>query len=167
MSRDGTLAQFPVIHFAAHGFAVPEAPDLSALVLTPGNGSTPKGGNTPGEANAPEDGYLTAREIARLKLNAQFVNLAACETGMGRILGGEGVVGLSEAFLTAGARSLSVSLWQVSDEGTRTFMTELYRAVTERGLSFARAMTEVKRAFIREGPFREPFYWAPFVYYGR
>lgn len=167
MSRDGTLAKFPVIHFATHGFAVPEAPDLSALVLTPGNGSTAGDGGTPGDSTSTEDGYLTTREIAGLRLNAQFVNLSACETGMGRILGGEGVVGLSEAFLTAGARSLSVSLWPVSDEGTRTFMTELYRAVARRGLSFAWAMTEVKRAFIREGPFREPFYWAPFVFYGR
>jgi CHAT domain-containing protein/tetratricopeptide (TPR) repeat protein len=154
MSRDGTLARFSVIHFATHGIAVPEAPDLSALILSQG------------ESEGTEDGYLTTREIAGLKLNADFVNLSACETGMGKILGGEGVVGLSEAFLTAGANSLSVSLWQVSDEGTREFMTGLYRAVRERGLSWARAMTEMKRAFIRGGAFREPFYWAPFVYYG-
>lgn len=154
MSRDGTLARFSVIHFATHGVAVPEAPDLSALVLSQG------------ESEGTEDGYLTTREIAGLKLNADFVNLSACETGMGRILAGEGVVGLSEAFLTAGANSLSVSLWQVSDQGTRKFMTELYRAVRERGLSYARAMTEVKRSFLRAGPFTEPFYWAPFVYYG-
>jgi len=154
MSRDGTLARFGVIHFATHGIAVPEAPDLSALVLSLG------------ESEGAEDGYLTMREIAGLKLNADFVNLSACETGMGRILGGEGVVGLSEAFLNAGANSLSVSLWQVSDEGTQKFMTELYRAVKERGLSYARAMTEVKRSFLRSGPFKEPFYWAPFVYYG-
>jgi CHAT domain-containing protein/tetratricopeptide (TPR) repeat protein len=167
MSRDGSLARFPVMHFATHGFAVPEAPDLSALVLAPGNGGTAGAGGAPGDGAAAEDGYLTTREIAGLKLNAQFVNLSACETGMGRILGGEGVVGLSQAFLTAGASSLSVSLWPVSDEGTQTFMTELYEAVARRGLSFARAMTEVKRAFIREGSFREPFYWAPFVFYGR
>ena len=131
-----------------------EAPDLSALVLSQG------------ESEGTEDGYLTTREIAGLKLNADFVNLSACETGMGRILAGEGVVGLSEAFLTAGANSLSVSLWQVSDQGTQKFMTELYRAVRERGLSHARAMTEVKRSFLRAGPFTEPFYWAPFVYHG-
>ncbi|MGO9310795.1 MAG: CHAT domain-containing protein [Spirochaetia bacterium] len=152
MSRDGTLARFSVIHFATHGIAVPEAPDLSALVLSQGEGTG--------------DGYLTTREIAGLTMKADFVNLSACETGMGRILAGEGVVGLSEAFLTAGAGSLSVSLWQVSDEGTRKFMTELYRAVEERGLSYARAMTEVKRSFLRAGPFTEPFYWAPFVFYG-
>lgn len=167
MSRDGSLARFPVIHLATHGFSVPEAPDLSALVLTSGKGGTSGAGGASGDGAATEDGYLTTREIAGLKLNAQFVNLSACETGMGRILGGEGVVGLSQAFLTAGASSLSVSLWPVSDEGTRTFMTELYQAVAQRGLSFARAMTEVKRAFIREGRFREPFFWAPFVFYGR
>ena len=154
MSRDGTLAQYSVIHFATHGIAVPNAPDLSALVLSQG------------ESEGTEDGYLTTREIGGLKLNADFVNLSACDTGIGRILGGEGVVGLSEAFITAGANSLSVSLWQVSDEGTQKFMTGLYTAVKERGLSFARAMTEVKRSFLRAGAFREPFYWAPFVFYG-
>jgi CHAT domain-containing protein/tetratricopeptide (TPR) repeat protein len=152
MSRDGTLAGYSVLHFATHGIAVPEAPELSALVLSRNDGS--------------EDGYLTMREIADLKLAADFVNLSACDTGMGRILGGEGVVGLSEAFLTAGAGSLSVSLWPVSDEGTRLFMTELYTAAARRGLSWAAAMTEVKRAFIREGRFREPLYWAAFVFYG-
>jgi CHAT domain-containing protein/tetratricopeptide (TPR) repeat protein len=154
MSRNGTLGRFGVVHLATHGIAVPQAPDLSALVLSLGAG----GGS--------EDGYLTMREIAALELQADFVNLSACETGMGRILAGEGVVGLSEAFLRAGTASLSVSLWPVSDEGTRAFMTELYKGVTEKKLSFARAMTMVKRSFLSAGAFREPFYWAPFVFYG-
>jgi CHAT domain-containing protein/tetratricopeptide (TPR) repeat protein len=152
MSRDGTLARFSVIHFATHGIAVPEAPELSALVLS----------QVPGD----EDGYLTMREIAGLRLNADFVNLSACDTGMGKILAGEGVVGLSEAFLSAGAGSLSVSLWPVSDEGTQKFMTDLYRMVKERGISYARAMTEVKRQFLKKGRFQEPVYWAAFVFYG-
>jgi CHAT domain-containing protein len=94
------------------------------------------------------------------------VNLSACDTGFGRILGGEGIVGLSQAFLAAGASGLSVSLWPVADEATGQFMVELYRTNRNRGLSFARALTDVKRRFIREGAWREPVYWAPFVYYG-
>jgi CHAT domain-containing protein/tetratricopeptide (TPR) repeat protein len=155
LSRTGELQRFGVIHFATHGIAVPEAPELSALVLSQKD-----------LASSTDDGYLTAHEIAGLRLGADFVNLSACETGLGRNLGGEGIIGLSQAFLAAGASGLSVSLWPVADDATRQFMIELYRANRERVLSFARAMTEVKRRFIREGTWREPVYWAPFVYYG-
>jgi CHAT domain-containing protein/tetratricopeptide (TPR) repeat protein len=154
LSLSGELMRYGVIHFATHGMAVPEAPELSALVLSLKDGE------------GAEDGFLTAGEIADLKLAADFVNLSACETGLGRILSGEGIVGLSQAFLSAGSNGLSVSLWPVADDATRQFMTELYRLVGEKGLSFARAMTEVKRRFIREGAWQEPLYWAPFVYYG-
>jgi CHAT domain-containing protein len=160
LSRSGELLRYGVIHFATHGMAVPEAPELSALVLSLKDGEGGKDGEDA------EDGFLTAGEIADLKLAADFVNLSACETGLGRILGGEGIVGLSQAFLLAGANGLSVSLWPVADDATRQFMTELYRLVGEKGLSFAHAMTEVKRRFIREGAWQEPLYWAPFVYYG-
>ena len=62
---------------------------------------------------------------------------------------------------------MSVSLWQVADDSTREFMVGMYRMVRERCLSYARAMTEMKREFIRKGRWRAPFFWAPFVYYGR
>jgi CHAT domain-containing protein len=102
-----------------------------------------------------------------LNIEADFVNLSACETGLGKIYGGEGVVGLTQAFLIAGANGLSVSLWQVSDESTMRFMTGLYKTVRERGMDFHRAMTEMKRLFIKDTEHSHPFYWAPFVYYGR
>jgi CHAT domain-containing protein len=106
-------------------------------------------------------------EIADLRVRADFVNLSACETGLGRIYGGEGVVGLIQSFLVAGANGLSVSLWQVADESTRTFMVGLYRLTQADGMTHQRAMTEMKRRFIAEPALKEPFFWAPFVYYGR
>ncbi|HSV92286.1 MAG TPA: CHAT domain-containing protein, partial [Desulfobacterales bacterium] len=117
LSRTGELQRFGVIHFATHGIAVPEAPELSALVLSQKAAVT-----------SADDGYLIAREIAGLRLGADFVNLSACETGLGRIHGGEGIIRLSQAFLAAGASGLSVSLWPVTDDATRQFMIELYRA---------------------------------------
>jgi CHAT domain-containing protein len=105
-------------------------------------------------------------EIANLDLNAEFVNLSACETGLGSLYSGEGVVGLTQAFLVAGAGGLSVSLWQVADESTMQFMIGLYKLVQDRGLSYHKAMSEMKRSFIKEGKFSRPFFWAPFVYYG-
>ena len=114
LSTAGALAQFRIIHFATHGVVVPEVPELSAVVLSQF-----------GE-DAGEDGYLTMSEISGLDLAADFVNLSARSTGLGKVYRGEGVVGLTQAFLIAGTNALSVSLWNVGDESTRTFMTGLY-----------------------------------------
>jgi CHAT domain-containing protein len=105
-------------------------------------------------------------EILELDIEADFVNLSACETGLGKLYGGEGVVGLTQSFLVAGANGLSVSLWQVADESTMDFMIGLYRSVQDEGMSYHRAMTDMKRQFLK-GRYADPYYWAPFVYYGR
>ncbi len=106
-----------------------------------------------------------------LDINADFVNLSACDTGLGKIYGGEGVVGLTQSFLIAGANGLSVSLWQVADESTMMFMISMYKLVQEEGMSYNEAITEMKRRFINRTnedgkDYSKPFYWAPFVYYG-
>lgn len=159
LSSKGELSEYKVIHFATHGLVVPEMPELSAVVLS--QFKTERSG---------EDGYLRMGEVAELKLNADFVNLSACETGLGKIYGGEGVVGLTQSFLIAGANGLSVSLWQVEDVSTSKFMTGLYELTEKNGMGYSGAITEIKRRFI-SGDFGEsyktPFYWAPFVYYGR
>ncbi len=158
LSESGQLRRYRVLHFATHGMVLPEAPELSSLVLS----------HVADPAAGAEgiDGYLTMAEIANLDIAADFVNLSACDTGLGRIYGGEGVVGLTQAFLVAGANSLSVSLWQVADEATSRFMTGLYRLVEEEGLSHAEAMTAMKRRFLEEESTARLFFWAPFVYYG-
>lgn len=159
LSESGKLADYKVLHFATHGLSVPSIPELSAIVLS----------QFKNEKNG-EDGYLRMGEIAKLKINADFVNLSACETGLGKIYGGEGVVGLTQSFLIAGANGLSVSLWQVADESTAKFMTEFYRLLKETGLSYSKALTKVKRGFIRGDygkKWQAPCYWSPFVYYGK
>jgi CHAT domain-containing protein len=153
LSAKNELRKYKIIHFATHGFVLPEQPDLSAIVLSQ---------NNPGN----NDGYLNVAEIANLNFEADFVNLSACETGLGKIYGGEGVVGLSQAFLIAGANSMSVSLWQVADASTRDFMTGFYE-LTKTGLPFYVAIAEMKRFFIDAGIYDHPFYWAPFVFYGK
>jgi CHAT domain-containing protein len=113
---------------------------------------------------------LTAKEIAELKLRADFVCLSACDTGIGKVYGGEGIVGFAQSFLVAGANGLCVSLWKVDDESTRVFMVQMYRAVSEQGMGYAGAISEIKRKFIRGEcgkQYRSPYYWAPFVYYGK
>ncbi len=159
LSASGELEKYKVIHFAAHAFILQAAPRLSAIVL-----SLPK------VKTDTDDGFLSLDEIASLKLKADFVNLSACETGLGKLYDGEGVVGFTHAFLVAGANALSVSLWQVSDASTAIFMKGIYKETAMEGFGYSRAISEMKRRFIR-GDFgaahTAPFYWAPFVYYGR
>jgi CHAT domain-containing protein/Tfp pilus assembly protein PilF len=157
LSTQGKLKEYKVLHFATHGVVVPEVPDLSALVLTQE------------KVDIMDDGYLRTEEIADLNIQADFVNLSACETGLGKIYGGEGIVGLTQSFLLAGANSLSVSLWQVNDISTQKFMVDVYREVVTNKISFAEAIGKVKLKFIRGefgSEYKLPYYWAPFVFYG-
>ncbi|MDI6740221.1 MAG: CHAT domain-containing tetratricopeptide repeat protein [Candidatus Edwardsbacteria bacterium] len=160
LSTDGWLRNYRVIHFATHGQVDLAKPELSAVVLS--QYDPPRNG---------EDGYLRVSEVAGLGLNADLANLSACETGLGKIYGGEGVVGLTQAFLLAGANGLSVSLWQVADESTMRFMVGIYRLVKETGMAYPKAITEIKRQFIKggigQGAYQNPYFWAPFVYYGQ
>jgi CHAT domain-containing protein len=159
MSKTGDLAKYRVLHFATHGVAFPEAPSLSALVLS-----------QTGAAQQGEDGFLTMGEIAKLAIDADQVVLSACDTGLGKLYAGEGVVGLTQAFFVAGARAVSVSLWQVPDDSTAELMLHAYATMQTKGQRFAVAMAEAKRAFIHGsvggGRFAAPHHWAPFVHYG-
>lgn len=164
-SGTGKLREYRVLHFAVHGLAVPEVPSLSALVLSL-EGGKEYGTAQEERTSGGEDGFLSVKEISRLDVAADFVNLSACETGLGKIYGGEGIVGLTQAFLVAGANGLSVSLWQVSDVATTEFMAGVYNMVESRGASYSEAIAHMKREFIRDRRRAAPFFWAPFVYYG-
>tara|TARA_Y100000310_G_C20644416_1_gene795749 strand:- start:72 stop:2036 length:1965 start_codon:yes stop_codon:yes gene_type:complete len=157
LSYSGELSKYNMLHFATHGVIVSDIPELSAVVLT----------QSDDDLNG-EDGYLTIGEIADLALKADFVNLSACETGLGKIYGGEGVVGLTQAFMLAGANSVSVSLWPIADEATSEFMLSVYTKIAE-GLDYSDSIMNTKREFISgvySEEYKHPFYWAPFVYYG-
>jgi CHAT domain-containing protein len=159
MSKRGELARYKVLHLATHGLVVPTLPELSAVVTS-----------LPMAEQGGEDGYLTAGEVKDLALAADFVALSACETGLGKIFAGEGIGGLMQAFLQAGANGMSVSLWAISDDATKAFMAGLYELVFKEKKSYAEAMTEMKRRFVAGKlgeEYRSPNYWAPFAYYGR
>ena len=162
LNARGTLRRYRAIHFATHGLMVPNDPSQSALILS--------GAVSPRPDTIGLDGYLTMEEIATLRLDADFVGLSACQTGLGRIYRGTGVVSLAQAFLRAGADATAVSLWPVYDASTKVFMKALYRRVWRDGQSWNRALTETKRAFL-DGDhgkrLRAPRFWAPFVHYGR
>jgi len=178
LSTTGRLDDYRAIHFATHGFVVPEQPDFSALVLsevgeqsaraTPTERRRATGAAATDRGRA--DGYLNMREITELDLDAEFAALSACRTGLGRIYRGSGAVSFAQAFLRAGAGAAAVSLWAVHDRSTQRFMEEVYRRAWGRDTSWAEAMVETKRAFL-EGHhgerLRAPRFWAPFVHYGQ
>jgi CHAT domain-containing protein/Tfp pilus assembly protein PilF len=140
------------IHFAVHGFFNEERPELSGLVLTQG-----------GERDA---GLLQAYEIFNLDLTADLVVLSACDTALGKNVSGEGILGVSRAFLYAGASSVVVSLWQVSDASTSDLMIRFYRHLSQSG-DKAEALRLSKLEMIREGRYDHPYRWAPFILIGR
>lgn len=140
------------IHFATHGIVNEERPDLSALVLT-------------SETGAEEDGFLQVHEIFNLQLSADLVVLSACETALGKQISGEGLLGLTRAFLHAGARSVVVSLWRVADQASTPDLMVRFYGQLDRPVDKAEALRQAKLETIRQGH-AHPYYWAPFVLIG-
>jgi CHAT domain-containing protein len=120
-----------------------------------------------GREEGDEDGILTAEEIASLDLgDTDWVVLSGCETGLGKLQAGEGVLGLRRALQIAGARTLIMSLWRVEEEATREWMARLYRARLS-GLStieaVRRASLEALEARREAGESTHPFFWGAFI----
>lgn len=147
------LADYQYIHIATHGFVNDEFPELSGLVLMKDS------------VQSKDDGILYTSEIFSIPINADLVVLSACETGLGKIIEGEGVIGLTRAFLYAGAKNIMVSLWQVSDESTSELMILFYNDLLS-GQSRSVALSNAKRKLLQSKGYNHPFHWAPFVLSG-
>jgi CHAT domain-containing protein/tetratricopeptide (TPR) repeat protein len=147
------LAEFQVVHLAVHGFADTEFPERSALVL----GLDP---------SSEDDGLLQVREILRLHFHADLVTLSACDTGIGRLQGEEGITNLPEGFLVSGAKAVVVSLWSADDTYTLALMTRFYTHIAE-GRDKAAALQLAKLDILAEyGAQTPPYYWDAFVLVG-
>ncbi len=145
------LRQVPYLHFATHGALAGEIPGLGepALILAAGKDAA--------------DSLLLASEAEQLKLNATLTVLSACNTGSGRVTSGEGVMGLSRAFLVAGSRSVMVSMWPVESNATVELMVAFYKL--HRGGD--RPATALRKAMAQIRAKRpHPMYWAPFILVG-
>jgi tetratricopeptide (TPR) repeat protein len=144
---------FKIIHLATHHLTSDRQPMYSKIVLA----QAEDGG---------EDGYLQTYEIYNLQLNADLVVLSGCGTGLGKLSRGEGLIGMSRAFLYAGAPSLVVSLWPVEDESTALLMKSFY-AHLKQGMGKSEALQRAKIELIRtNASYSDPFFWGPFVLIG-
>ena len=153
--RAGAARGYRYLHFATHGHLDSDQPMYSGLLLA--------------------DGILQAWEIFDLDMQAEMVVMSACESGLGKLRRGEGLVGLTRAFFHAGVRSLVVSLWRVSDVSTQLLMTRMYMNL-KNGMAAAQALREARTWMLREArqlddygyerTFESPFYWAPFILTG-
>ena len=153
--KSGALKNYRFLHIATHGMVNEEKPELSCILLAQDTSGT-------------EDNILYSGEIYNLELNADLTVLSACETGLGKIAEGEGIIGLTRALLYAGSKNIVVSLWQVSDESTSKLMVDFYKNILENEKSgFAEHLSKAKRKLISEGKFAHPFFWSPFVLIGR
>jgi CHAT domain-containing protein/tetratricopeptide (TPR) repeat protein len=151
----GRLARYRLVHFATHGILDAENPELSGLLLSQVD---PQG--------RPREGFLRAHEIYRLSLPADLVVLSACRTALGREMRGEGLVGLTQGFLHAGARSVLVSLWEVDDRATAELMRRFYREMLKGGRPPAAALRAAQASLRREPGWDAPYFWAGFVLQG-
>jgi len=145
------LNQYSHIHFVAHGTASRLSPLDSAIILSP--------------SGAGSDSFkLYARDIIREPLRAQLVTISSCYGAGERSYSGEGLVGLSWAFLRAGAHNVIAALWEATDVSTEQLMGKFYDQL-DKGMSPDAALRAAKLSLLRESAFRNPFYWAPFQLY--
>ncbi len=136
--------KYDVLHIACHGQFRPDSPMFSNLHLA--------------------NGYVTVRDICSQKLRAELVTLSACETGLSKIFAGDEILGLARGFLSAGAKSLVLSRWTVSDEATTRLMKSFYLNL-QRGETVAASLRMAQKDFIDRD--EHPYYWSPFFAIGR
>lgn len=157
LSKNGTLSTYPVLHFACHGYFDKSLTIMSSILFSEVSGKL--GGISS------EDGYLTIPEVSLLNLDADLVCLSACETGLGEIKLGDGMIGLNRAFMVAGAKRVGVTLWSVDDEATAEFMASMYKKAVQNGMNYEQAYRQTKAEFKKSEYYSHPYYWAAFALY--
>jgi len=149
------LSSYRIVHFATHGLLNSEHPELSGVVLS-----------LVDERGQPQDGFLRLHEIYNLRLPAELVVLSACQTGLGKEVKGEGLVGLTRGFMYAGAARVVASLWQVNDAATAELMKRFYRRMLKDGMRPAAALRAAQIEMWKKPQWQSPFYWGGFALQG-
>ncbi|HKR13304.1 MAG TPA: CHAT domain-containing tetratricopeptide repeat protein [Pyrinomonadaceae bacterium] len=149
------VGEYQIVHFATHGFVDNEHPELSGIGLTmvDQNGAT-------------KNGIMPLHDIYSLDLAAELTVLSACETALGEDVKGEGLVGLTHSFMSAGSKSVVASLWKVDDQATAVFMVHFYESMFRERLQPAAALRAAQLKMMQDKQWSEPYYWAGFVFQG-
>jgi CHAT domain-containing protein len=154
-AKDPELGHYPIVHFATHGLVNSENPGLSGILLSMVD-----------ENGTHQPGFLRLDDIYNLELPVELVVLSACSTALGKEIRGEGLVGIVQGFMYAGAKRVVASLWKVDDYATGELMSRFYRQMLEQKRSPAGALRQAQIEMWRKREFRQPFYWAAFVLQG-
>src|SRR6266540_1023843 len=149
------LSQYRILHFATHGLLNSERPELSGLVFS-----------LIDQEGKPQDGFLRLHEVYNLQLNADLIVLSACETGLGKEIKGEGLVGLTRGFMYSGAPRVVASLWNVDDLATAELMKLFYQRMLKDGLPAGAALRAAQVELSRQKRWASPYFWAGFVLHG-
>jgi CHAT domain-containing protein len=149
------LEQYRILHFATHGMLNNDHPELSGIVLSLFDKEGRK-----------RDGFFRLHDIYNLQLPAELVVLSACQTGLGKQIGGEGLIGLTRGFMYAGASRIIASLWKVDDEATAELMKYFYEAMLKGGKAPAEALKQAQMEIMKQKRWQSPFYWAAFILQG-
>jgi CHAT domain-containing protein/tetratricopeptide (TPR) repeat protein len=153
MSSD--LGQYQIVHFATHGFLDNVHPELSSVVLTKVDRNGVR-----------TNGLLPLHDIYSLDLSSELTVLSACQTALGKEIKGEGFVGLTHSFMSAGSKSVVASLWKVDDRATAVLMAEFYKGMLQKGMTPSVALRSAKLKMMRDKHWSAPYYWAGFVLQG-
>lgn len=150
-----SVGQYQIVHFATHGFFDREHPELSGIVLT----MVDRNGFE-------KNGLMPLHDIYNLNLSAELTVLSACQTALGKDMSGEGLVGLTHSFISAGSKSVVASLWKVDDRATTALMTEFYKALLQDGMTTGAALRTAKLKMMQDKRWSAPYYWAGFILQG-
>jgi CHAT domain-containing protein len=145
-------AEYDILHLAAHAVTDDSQPLYSSIVLA--------------REDDREDGLLEGREITRLDLRARLTVLSACSTAQGRVRPGEGLIGLSWAFLVAGCPTIVATQWRVPSASTALLMVDFHRELARGDISVAEALQRAQMRLMKDRRYRHPFYWSGFVVVG-
>ncbi len=155
LAKSRQLSQYRILHFATHGLLNSERPELSGLVFS-----------LVDQEGKPQDGFLRLHEIYNLQINADLVVLSACETGLGKEIKGEGLIGLTRGFMYSGAPRIVASLWNVDDLATAELMKIFYQRMLKDGLPAGAALRAAQLELSRQKRWASPYFWAGFVSHG-
>jgi CHAT domain-containing protein/tetratricopeptide (TPR) repeat protein len=151
----GQLNRYRILHFATHGLLNSEHPELSGLVFS-----------LVDREGRPQDGFLRLHEVYNFQLNADLIVLSACETGLGKEIKGEGLIGLTRGFMYSGVPRVVASLWNVDDLATAELMKLFYRGLLKDGLPAAAALRAAQIEMSKQKRWASPYFWAGFVLQG-